>query len=295
LERPEVKETRYSPSAQSFLRNRKRVRGLLRVIGRLFPAQEHAPEDCERCKGCADGSRKRKGTAALSARAALTPSKRRIKRGAFVAVSAAHAAAEGVAELPSVLDPVARRDMWCRGANDKRHGQIVDENLRRYVKGGAGVLTDPCSRNAVRYLEDTKRLIIVASQIAFYGPTLRVCTACDVLCVDEATRSKLYLVEVKATRTVTGTAREIDACYKVSRGPLRRDGPLRKVPQSRYMQHQLQLWAMWFTLRQDLSVPLAGAFVLRVGPSFAAEYPLSSSLAPGTDGDQALRAEFAPK
>lgn len=290
--REQVKRTRYSPAARSFVYREARVRGLLRVLGKAFPPQEHTPDDCARCKACAEGTRKRAGSAALSARAALTPSKRRIKRGSFVPVASVDGRVEA---LPSLADPVARKDMWCRGATDTLHGQIVDENLRRYVSAGPGVLTDPCARNAVRYLEETKGLVIVASQVPFYSPTLRVCTACDVLCVDKDTRRNLYLVEIKATRTVTGTAREIDACYKVSRCRLRKDGPLGKLPHSRYMEHQLQLWAMWFTLRRDLSVPLAGAFVLRVGPAFAAEYPLCGALRPGTPADQALLEELESK
>jgi len=127
---------------------------------------------------------------------------------------------------------------------------------------------DPCALTLLAYLDATLGLVPVACQVAIRSRRLGLATAIDVLCVDRQTRSRLHLLEIKASRMTGGaTPSSMDACYRHVVGEA-------VLPRSSYWQHQLQLWVMAMTLREEYGIVLASAAVVRTSPSHVFYYPL---------------------
>jgi hypothetical protein len=188
----------------------------------------------------------------------------------------------------------------------------VDEQLAEYIrcsrrrrprlqtvavhKRMPTTVVDPCTLTLLTYLRDTLALVPVAAQVPVHSTELNFATAIDVLAVDAATRTRLYVLEIKAARmALRGIgAASTQACYKHVVAPARRrrragalDGVLGR---SLYWQHQLQLWAMVRTLRREYALEVAGAAVIRTSPRYIFHYPLAD--AEFVDAEHALVAAF---
>lgn len=276
--------TRFDEGQRRFLHAGKSCGGLLPALALAFPMlREHGPAHCPRCRAAAAAPAAATGQAAVTsraavrARAAMTPSAKRRRKGQFVPVRGGGGAPADVLALASMQAGGRAGQFWCRGATDAAHGTLVDGNVAAYVAGGdASALTDPCARTLIAHIVDTLGWLPVAAQVPVYSPTLRLATAVDLVCTDAVTRRRLYLVEIKATRTQSATPELLDACYKASAS--RVSPALPDLPMSRYMQHQLQLWAMHRMLTADAGLRVDAAVVLRVGPGFVATYPLNPAL-----------------
>lgn len=228
------------------------LRGLLPVLARAFPCPDHGPADCPACRPSA----KRRATPAATG---IVPSKRRIRRGHFVPV-----------HTPDTLTR-------CCGASSMAHGSVVDADMQRWVRGEP--LRDQCAGTLAAYIEGVCGWRPVAAQVPVRAPSLgpRVCTAIDLVCTDAATGTQFIVVEVKATRGRTDRPdADIDACYRCS------VETVRTLPMSRYMQHQLQLWAMVHALHHDYGMRVDAAVVLRTSPGRVMAYPLMPSLQPAS-------------
>jgi hypothetical protein len=165
--------------------------------------------------------------------------------------------------------------------DDKVHGIVVDYQLALYVRKGRAGLFKACGASAVdpcvgTLLEQVDALgwALVATQIPLYSSTMDVATACDVLATDRATRSKLFLIEIKATRGRDNVTRG-NMQYERLRGRLQRT-TLRGMPLSFYSRHQLQLWCMDAMVREAHDFTFDGAVVLRVSPGIVRRYPLNN-------------------
>jgi hypothetical protein len=255
-------------------------RGLLGMLRRAFPMTEHGANDCPRCQQNAagrSGTSRQLSAAALAgvdanmllrARASLTPSKRRVRRGQFVPLS-------GGAAPHAVATPQHR----CRGASSIDHGTAVDRDVSGLVRGGAiGPATDPCAIALMYHVRSLLGWKPLATQVPVYSPTLGLATAIDMLCTDAATETELYLVEVKATRVRGASPELLDRCYCTSVSTAGPSPLLRQLNMSRRLQHQLQLWTMAYMLRHDLGIVVDRAIVMRTGPGAVVDYELDPLL-----------------
>lgn len=260
--REKTRGTAFDAARGCFVRQGKTVcSGLLPALDRAFPVPKHTESECKRCGGKVRGA----SQASLSARASLRASKKRKKRGDFIAIGPADA----TDDLP--VSPYTPPQP-CMGFTAMRHGQAIDSDIEMAVSVPNYVPADPCAAKLLHHICHTRKWIPVAAQLPMYSPSLGLATAIDLLCVDEATRRRLILVEVKSTWSRLGSPAQMDACYRtVAQGGRGTD----VLPQSRYMQHQLQLWAMWYMLRADFGIEADESLVIRVGPTFLAEYPLN--------------------
>lgn len=169
---------------------------------------------------------------------------------------------------------------------NKRHGVLVDEQLKLFAAGGLkalqvlydnpdkaelilskeqlGILKggiDPCVSALLAYFAESG-MKVVGAQIPVYSPAMNVATAIDVLCTDAATLSEMHLIEIKSS-VKNGAAALNDANYTRLRGRLKSTSA-RGTPLSFYNQHQIQLWVMKHMLENDLLCKVDGAAVVRV-------------------------------
>lgn len=259
--------TSFDKERQRFVRGVGTCPGLLPVLARAFRFRDHGPGDCPRCLG---GATSKRATLGERARAAVTPTAKRRRRGQFVPISPS--------DVPSEVLGARAGLFWCRGATDADHGSMIDDNVTNYLSQGPVALTDPCARALMQHVTETLGWLPVASQVPLYSPSLRVATAIDLVCTDRATRRRLYLLEIKATRTRSASPELLDACYKATAAAATPVCKTLDLPSSRYMQHQLQLWAMHHMVTTDCGLAVDEAVVIRVGPGFVAMYPLHAAL-----------------
>ena len=243
-----------------------RCRGLTRVLERAFPVAEH--DTCPRCdpeaRASARKQSERKRTLLGYVASDLQPMGKK-KRKHFVAVSSGGSSGN--------TNNTNNTNMCRRTISNMAHGSGVDLDVEKYVRAGKFTPSaDICSVSLMVYLKTTLGWQPIATQVPIYSPSLGIATAIDLLCTDVETHTKLFLVEVKATRA-RGTAASVAACYTTSANTA--VGNLRGLPMSRYSSHQLQLWAMAYTLRAECAVTLDGAAVLRTSPARVYHYPLS--------------------
>lgn len=161
--------------------------------------------------------------------------------------------------------------------NDKVHGMVVDYQMTIYARRGrAGLfqtcaIVDPCVGTLLEYFDSVGQAV-VGTQLPIYSEKLGVATAIDVLATDKETKSKLYLVEIKATRTeeVERNNRQ----YERLRGRLQRT-TLRGLPLSYCMRHKLQLFSMRHIVQEAHGFAFDDAFILRVSPGVVRKYTLN--------------------
>ncbi len=164
---------------------------------------------------------------------------------------------------------------------DKLHGSVVDEQLSLYVQHGRTALftrfapqsVDPCVGTLLEHF-GAQRLACVATQVPLADRRANVATAIDLLLTDRETRTKLILVELKATRARDAALRA-DTQYERIRGVLRDSNALQGVPLSYYSRHQLQLYAMHRMAETRRGVHFDDAQVVRVAPGLVRVYPLN--------------------
>ena len=166
----------------------------------------------------------------------------------------------------------------CGGTNDREHGIAVDEQLSYFVLHGgerfamAYPQPDPCVASLLAYVKNTLRWVPICTQQHIYAPSLGgFATAIDLLCTDEATRSELHVVEIKATKRVARGA-DADSFERITGYG---SGALRGLPLSYCSRAQLQLWAMVHTLERDCDTHIDSASVMRISPSRVDHYELN--------------------
>jgi len=276
-------------------------RGLTRLVRALIDVARHEWPTAS-CAGCIEVTRRRQGETIERAAHMAVPSTRRAgpilqsRKRRRSSASAFELCVVTTAVAEPVATPQASERRECKGgALATRHGQAVDRDIERLVSRPALIARpsiDPCAATFVTYLHEKLGLVPVAAQVPIYCSRLDFATAIDVLAVDVRTRSKLYLIEVKASRMRGGATRtSANACYLHNEHPGSRprgSGLPTDMVRSVYWQHQLQLWAMAFTLRTEYGVELAGAAVIRTTPTCAYHYPLADVLDGNARVDAAL-------
>lgn len=159
---------------------------------------------------------------------------------------------------------------------DKAHGIAVDYQLEVYVQHGREGLfarcgaVDPCVGTLLEHF-DARGWAIVATQVPVYSAELDLATAIDILATDRATRTKLYLVEVKATRR--GDVERSNAQYERLRGRLRRT-TLQGMPLSYYSRHNVQVFCMKHIVYTHSHVAFDDECIARVSPGTVRTYAL---------------------
>lgn len=160
--------------------------------------------------------------------------------------------------------------------DDKAHGLLVDYQLTICAaRGGRDAMfkyciyVDPCVGTLLEQF-DRNSWAIVASQLPFFSSAMDVSTACDLICIDRATRSKLIHIELKSSFNATI---ESDVNYARIRG--RNKGTaLRGVPQSYLSRHQGQLLCTNHMVQQRFNFEFDHSCVMRVSPGIVRTYDL---------------------
>jgi hypothetical protein len=114
---------------------------------------------------------------------------------------------------------------------------------------------------------------IVATQMPLYSAEMDVATAFDLVATDRATRTKMFLLEVKATLSTVDLARN-SFQYERLRGRLQRT-TLRSMPLSFYSRNQVQLFCMLQMVRAQHGFAFDSAVITRVSPGTVRVYPLN--------------------
>ena len=255
-------------------------RGLTPIVRALLPVARHLP-DTPACAGCEEMARLARAAGARR-QLHMTPASAR-KSGPMLQSRKRARGPDGAFEcIPTGGGGGATRGEKtpkCYGGKDARaHGRRVDADIDRYLAAPTSLArADPCTVTLLAFLESRLGLVPVASQVPLYSRRLKVATAIDLLCVDASTRTRLHLIEVKATRMTGGaTAMTAAACYRHQAAT---SPPLAgRLAPSIYWQHQLQLWAMASTLRDEYGLVLAGAAVVRTSPTNIFYYPLEDAV-----------------
>lgn len=166
--------------------------------------------------------------------------------------------------------------------NDRAHGLVIDHQIELLVRYGRRGLfqrvgiVDPCVGTLIEQL-DALNWSVVGSQVPVYQHSSDVATAIDLLATDRATRSKLHLIEIKAS-CASRQAADNRENYERVRGKLSRS-ILRGLPQSYYGRHQLQLLAMNEMVREQCKFEFDSASVWRVSPGVVVRYRLTRQFA----------------
>jgi hypothetical protein len=199
---------------------------------------------------------------------------------------------------------------------DIAHGLVVDAQLELYVRCGSRsaffrqcAVVDPCVGTLLAHF-DASGISIVATQLPLYSATMGVATQFDIVLTDRATRTRLILGEIKATRgaalsrralvssggggggtRTTGALAALTAANQASvaaaaalnrgnlqyerlRGRLTRT-TLRGMPLSYYSRHQIQLFCMLDMVQTTQGFTFDEAAVFRVSPGVVRTYPLN--------------------
>lgn len=168
---------------------------------------------------------------------------------------------------------------------DIAHGLVVDAQLEMYLRCRSRrdffltcAKVDPCVGTLIEHF-DSAGLCVVATQLALYSAPMGVATQFDIVLTDRATRSKLVLGEIKATRGAAATSgaaalERNNLQYERLRGRLTRTA-LRGMPLSYYSRHQIQLFCMLDMVRTTQGFTFDEAAVFRVSPGVVRTYGLN--------------------
>lgn len=158
------------------------------------------------------------------------------------------------------------------------HGTVVDYQLRLWVRLGRKKLfsqcphVDPCVGTLIEQF-DANGWSPVAAQLPIYDLRTDIATAIDILATDRATRTKLFLIEIKASMSAAQALVD-DAEYTRVRGILKRS-VLKNLPQSYHGRHQMQLLFMNDTVERNFAFRFDRSLVMRAAPGSVASYELS--------------------
>lgn len=168
--------------------------------------------------------------------------------------------------------------------SDRAHGSVVDYQLRLYIQCQSRErffqncpFVDPCVGTLIEAF-DKRGWALVATQMPLYSSEMGVATAFDLVATDRATKTKLFLIEIKATRGLrSGSQDEFwrnNTQYERLRGRLSRT-TLRGMPLSFYSRHQVQLFCILHMARTEHQFTFDRAVVMRVSPGIARVYELN--------------------
>lgn len=179
-------------------------------------------------------------------------------------------------ELSGLADDVGRAGI---GSDyNRRHGSLVDEQLRLRVEHGAEALVkrkhgatrgglDPCTATLFDFLASRNQRV-AAAQIPVYSAEMDVATAFDIMTNDGA------VYEIKSTTVTSPEAiKRGDINYETPRARLERTA-LRGTPCSQYGIGQLQLCITCDMITEVTGFTPTSAAVLRVSPGVVREYVL---------------------
>lgn len=168
------------------------------------------------------------------------------------------------------------KDRLLDESDDKAHGLLVDYQLTIYAtRGGRNALfrhcvkVDPCVGTLLEQLQK-KGWSIVGTQLPLYSSAMDVATACDLICTDLATRTELFLVEVKSLLRYSLTS---DHNYERIRGR-NKNTALRGTPQSYAARHQGQLLCTNHMVQHKFNFNFNQSCVMRVSPGIVRTYKL---------------------
>lgn len=233
----------------------KKKRGLTKMLSRMVPVPQQSGGACEPIKG----KRMARFTGKVMTRCGTC-------KGAMACVR----------KLPNALSARVLRDR----DSDRVHGSVVDYQLGIYAGQGRAALfaqcavVDPCVGALIEHL-DAEQLVAFASQIPVHSAQLGCATAIDLLVTDRATRTRVVLLEVKATRAMTAeSVRE----YEATHGVMTR-GAMKGLALSYYARHQSQLLCMDQMLRRQFGISADEACVMRLAPGVVYTYPLAADIA----------------
>jgi hypothetical protein len=163
--------------------------------------------------------------------------------------------------------------------SDRVHGKVVDYQLAIYAGQGRAALfrecavVDPCVGALIEQL-DAENLVAFASQTPVHCARLGCATAIDLLVTDRATRSRVLLLEIKATRAMTAqSVRE----YEATHGIMTR-GAMKGLSLSYYARHQTQLLCMQQMLQRQFGIAVDEARLVRLAPGVVHTYPLATHI-----------------
>ena len=211
------------------------LRGLTRVLDARVPVTQHAASACARC--CEP---------ARVTRAGLNQPGRTSRK---------FARALG-AGIGAGVPPAPR----CGGGRSPiAHGTEVDRQVCAALTDASATPTDPCAVTAVAFVRK-RGWCVLEAQFAVHSTSLHFATAIDLVCTDEATHTRLIVIELKATRRPLSHECYIDTA----------------AASSYYMRNQIQLWASVYAIEHDAGVRVDEALVLRVCPTRADVYPLNT-------------------
>jgi len=162
-------------------------------------------------------------------------------------------------------------------SDDKAHGLLVDHQMVVYAKRGRKALfeqcriVDPCVGTLLEKL-DSVGWSVVGAQIPLYSPSMDVCTACDLVCVnrDVLNDPNVFQVEVKASMS---TSVQSDVNYERARGR-NKNTALRGVLQSYVSRHQFQALCTAHMVDEKLPFSFHKSCVMRVSPGVVRTYDL---------------------
>lgn len=167
---------------------------------------------------------------------------------------------------------------------DRAHGCVVDYQLGLYAQHGrTGLLArcesvDPCVGALIEQL-DAEGLVAYASQTPIYCAEIGRATAVDLLATDLATRRRIVLIEVKATRSMTGDSIR---AYERAHGVMTR-GAMKDMEMSYYTRHQTQLLCMQQMLQRQYGICVDEARIMRLAPGIVHTYPLAKPMLARSD------------
>lgn len=168
--------------------------------------------------------------------------------------------------------------------SDRVHGSVVDWQLAIYAGQGRSALfeqcavVDPCVGALIEQL-DSENLVAFASQTPVHCARLGCATAVDLLVTDRATRSRMLLLEVKSTRSMTTeSVREYEATHGIMTG-----GAMKGLALSYYARHQTQLLCMQQMLERQFNITVDEARLVRLAPGVVHIYPLATHIAARAD------------
>lgn len=163
---------------------------------------------------------------------------------------------------------------------NKRHGSLVDQQLKIRVAHGSKALLDrtrgpmmggidPCTATLLDYIESEKKQKIASTQAPLYSATMGAATAFDVMTQDGT------IYEIKSTTVVDPDAVERgDKSYETPRARLSKTG-LRGLPCSHYSVGQVQLHLTRAMVEEMTKWKPHSAAVLRVSPRRVRHYDLN--------------------
>jgi hypothetical protein len=243
--------------------NDKRKHGLTKILAKLIPVAS----DTDTRESGARRSRARQG----KNDPVFKPDVSRFSGGTMRKCGTCVEALARARALPEMAD-VLRGE-----SDDKAHGLLVDHQMVVYAERGRKALfeqcaiVDPCVGTLLEKF-DSIGWSVVGAQIPLHSPSMDICTACDLVCVNRLTSNdaQMFQVEVKASMS---TSAQSDVNYERIRGR-NKNTALRGVLQSYASRHQFQALCTDQMVAEKLPFRFDKSCVMRVSPGVVRTYDL---------------------